>query len=60
MRYIAKSGERLDDVVYRHYRSLEFFEQVLALNARLNIILTAGDIVILPEFKRTLKSNKLW
>ena len=33
--YIAKDGDRLDTIVYNHYGHLRFFEQVLALNPKL-------------------------
>lgn len=58
---VAKDGDRLDNIVYNHYGSLEYFSQVLSVNFGLSVILKAGDIVILPEFTKTaLKQNKLW
>ncbi|RAZ62895.1 tail protein X, partial [Campylobacter hyointestinalis] len=49
-RYVAKDGDRLDSIVYKHYGSLEYFSQVLSVNFGLCVILKAGDVVILPEF----------
>lgn len=40
--YTAKEGERLDSIVYKHYKSLEYFEQVLKLNMHLNPVLSTG------------------
>ncbi|AVK80668.1 tail protein X [Campylobacter fetus] len=58
---VAKDGDRLDTIVYKHYGSLEYFEQVLSVNFSLGVVLKAGDVVILPEFtKTTPKQNKLW
>lgn len=60
-KYIAKDSERLDIIVYNHYGSLEYFEQVLSVNFGLGVTLKAGDTVILPEFKpKVTKQNKLW
>ncbi|TQR29333.1 phage tail protein [Campylobacter sp. MIT 99-7217] len=59
--YIAKDNERLDSVVYKHYKSLENFEQVLELNPNLEPILKAGDRIILPKFKLKEKEQEaLW
>lgn len=58
---VAKDGDRLDNIVYNHYGSLEYFPQVLSVNFGLSVILKAGDIVILPEFTtKEPKQNKLW
>ncbi|WP_059431021.1 tail protein X [Campylobacter hyointestinalis] len=60
-KYVAKDGDRLDSIVYKHYGSLEYFSQVLSVNCGLSVILKAGDVVILPEFTKTApKQNKLW
>lgn len=60
-KYVAKDGDRLDSIVYKHYGSLEYFSQVLSVNFGLSVILKAGDIVILPEFTtKEPKQNKLW
>ena len=59
--YIAKDGDRLDTIVYAHYKHLRFFEQVLSLNPKLAATLKAGDKVFLPEIKDKAKEqNKLW
>ena len=59
--YIAKDSDRLDTIVYAHYKHLRFFEQVLALNPKLATTLKAGDKVFLPEIKEKAKEqNKLW
>lgn len=61
MKYIASAGERLDEIVYKHYDSLEHFEEVLAKNARLGTILKDGDIVELPVFPpKPAKEAALW
>ncbi|ANE33769.1 phage tail protein X family protein [Campylobacter hyointestinalis subsp. lawsonii CCUG 27631] len=58
---VAKDGDRLDSIVYRHYGNLEYFSQVLSVNFGLCVILKTGDVVILPEFTKTApKQNKLW
>lgn len=58
---VAKDGDRLDSIVYKHYGSLEYFEKVLSVNCGLSVILKAGDIVILPKFTtKEPKQNKLW
>lgn len=60
-KYLAKDGDRLDSIVYKHYGSLEYFPQVLSINFDLCVILKAGDIVILPKFaSKEPKQNKLW
>lgn len=63
MIYKAKDGERLDQIVYRHYGHLRFFEAVLELNPKLEIVLKAGDSVTLPELSEEKISQKqaaLW
>nr|DAT62861.1 MAG TPA: tail protein [Caudoviricetes sp.] len=63
MIYKAKDGERLDQIVYRHYGHLQFFEGVLELNPKLEIVLKAGELVNLPEFDETKIPQKqvaLW
>lgn len=63
MIYKAKDGERLDQIVYKHYGHLRYFESVLELNPKLEIILKAGDSVVLPEFseeKIPQKQAALW
>ena len=59
--YIAKNGDRLDKIVYEHYKSLDHFSEVLALNSKLSSILKTGDKVILPFFEpKESKDNALW
>ncbi|TKX29526.1 tail protein X [Campylobacter estrildidarum] len=59
--YIAKNNERLDSVVYKHYGTLLYFDQVLRVNPRLNPILKTGDKVILPEIEiEEDKEEVLW
>ena len=63
MIYKAKDGERLDQIVYKHYGHLGYFETVLELNPKLEIILKAGTLVNLPEFneeKIPQKQVALW
>lgn len=62
MTYIAKDGDRLDTIVYKHYKTLEVFEIVLSFNSNLNSVLKAGDKVFLPEIKLQEKSKEvsLW
>ncbi|EOE5537332.1 tail protein X, partial [Campylobacter jejuni] len=49
--YIAKNNERLDSVVYRHYGTLLYFDQVLLANPKLEPLLKTGDKVILPNIE---------
>ncbi|RXJ80820.1 phage tail protein [Aliarcobacter skirrowii] len=62
MIYIAKDNERLDSIVYKHYKTLEVFETVLSFNTHLNPILKAGDKVFLPDIKveKNPKEQSLW
>lgn len=63
MIYKAKDGERLDQIVYRHYGHLRYFESVLELNPKLEIVLKAGTLVNLPELneeKIPRKQAALW
>ena len=63
MIYRSKDGERLDQIVYKHYGHLRYFETVLELNPKLEIILKAGELVNLPEFyeaKIPQKQVALW
>lgn len=59
MHYKAKDGDRLDQVVYKHYGHLRYFEAVLALNAELEPKLRAGDKVFLPKIKESLQKKEL-
>ncbi len=63
--YIAKEGERLDQIVFRVYGSLEYFEEVLRANIHLAAKreLSAGDVVRLPDMDTNVKSveeKALW
>lgn len=59
--YIAKNGERLDSIVYKHYKTLEYFEQVLKANSKLEPLLKTGDKVILPDIEvKESKEEALW
>lgn len=62
MIYKALDGERLDQIVYKYYRDLRYFEQVLELNFALEAVLKAGDKVILPEINEVSKKElkNLW
>ncbi|EGT0748229.1 TPA: tail protein X [Campylobacter jejuni] len=60
-KYIAKNEERLDSIVYNHYGTLSYFDQVLRVNPRLDPILKTGDKVILPEIEiKEDKEETLW
>lgn len=59
MIYIAKDNERLDYIVFKHYKTLAVFEKVLVFNSHLNSILKAGDRVFLPEIKIEEKKKEL-
>ena len=61
--YIAKDGERLDTIVYKHYGTLALFAKVLSCNPNLTNkpILKAGDRVVLPFLDTTIKTlDELW
>ncbi|EJQ2687820.1 phage tail protein [Campylobacter sp. 108] len=59
--YIAKNYERLDSVVYRHYGTLLYFDQVLLANPKLEPLLKTGDKVILPNIEiQENKEETLW
>ncbi|EAK2109065.1 phage tail protein [Campylobacter jejuni] len=59
--YIAKNNERLDSVVYKHYGTLLYFNQVLKTNPNLEAILKTGDKVILPKIEiKESKEEVLW
>lgn len=61
---IAKTGERLDQIIYSNYGTLEAFEQVLEANPHLlkKEILEIGDIVYLPNvvLEKVKKEDVLW
>lgn len=61
---IPKNGERLDEIVFKEYGTLDFFEKVLSENQKLSnkIFLSEADIVYLPQVE-IVSSNKqetLW
>lgn len=61
--YIAKDDERLDNIVYSHYGTLNVFQSVLETNSHLlnKKILNAGDIVLLPQINTSIKTlDDLW
>ena len=60
-RYIAKDGDRLDLIVYKHYKRLDIFSTVLELNTHLleRYELNIGDIVYLPDIANTPKIKEL-
>jgi len=53
IKYIAQKGDRLDQIVYKKYKTLKIFEKVLEANLHLlnKVILDEGDIVYLPKIK---------
>lgn len=61
---IAKTGERLDQIIYSNYGTLEVFGQVLEVNPHLlkKEILEIGDIVYLPNvvLEKVKKEDVLW
>jgi phage tail protein X len=64
--YIAQQGDRLDQIVYKEYKTLIIFDKVLEANAHLStkVILDDNDTVNLPVLelpKATIKEVKsLW
>ena len=61
MIYVAKDKERLDNVVFNHYKTLKYFDQVLAANSKLEPILKTGDKIVLPQIQiKENKENALW
>ena len=66
MKYLAKDGDTLDMICYRHYKSLNdsVYSQFLRANEHLlgKEKLSGGDIVNLPdiEVKASVKVTYLW
>ena len=64
--YIATQGERLDQIIYREYKTLDknVVNEVLKANPHLltKLILDAFDKVYLPEIeiKPSLEDKALW
>lgn len=60
----AQNGERLDQIVYREYKTLDYFEKVVESNPHLKnkIFLDENDIVNLPIVKKEQKAklDSLW
>jgi phage tail protein X len=59
-KYRAANGDRLDTIVVKHYGTLDLFETVLVINAKLNPILKDGDIVYLPAVVQEDKEAEIW
>ena len=64
-KHIALGGERLDQVHYAYYQTLEGFDQLLIVNRHLlrKPILENGDIVYLPVLvleETTATGNEPW
>lgn len=61
---IASDNQRLDEIVYKEYGTLEFFVDVLEKNQHLTnkVILKMGDVVNLPVVIKTkvVKEDSLW
>jgi len=64
MTIVATKGDRLDQLVYKTFGSLEQFENVLLLNSKLvdKVFLEEGDVVILPDINQTeeIVEDELW
>lgn len=63
--YTAQKGDRLDQIVFREYKTLKIFSKVLEANPHLTnkVILDDKDIVNLPIIqlpKTTKKVKTLW
>ena len=61
---IPKNGERLDEIVFKEYGTLDFFEKVLSENQKLSnkIFLSEADIVYWPQIEIVSinKMETLW
>jgi len=62
--YKAQDGDRLDQIIYKEYKTLSVFDKVIAYNPILSTkpILSDGDLVNLPviDIKTAPKVKKLW
>lgn len=63
--YTAKDGDRLDEIVYQNYGSLQPMDLVLIENSDLlsTTHLYAGDTVYLPDWeppKAKTEAKRLW
>lgn len=60
----ASDNQRLDEIVYEQYGTLEFMEIVLENNPHLTtkLVLNIGDVVYLPTVDKTIeiKEDELW
>lgn len=63
---IAQNGDRLDQIVYKQYKTLSVMDKVLEANTHLKnkVILVDGDVINIPVItiaKETIKKVKtLW
>jgi len=63
---IAQNGDRLDQIVYQEYETLDVLDKVLEANTHLNnkVILEDGDVVNIPVItiqKETIQEvQALW
>lgn len=63
--YPAQSGDRLDQIAYQEYSTLDHFDKVIEANPHLvkKPLLEDNDIVNLPELeqpKQEIKVKTLW
>jgi len=63
--HVAAEGERLDQIHYAYYQTLEGFDQLLAANRHLlrKPVLENGDLVYLPILRlpdEVSESKGLW
>lgn len=58
---VVTQEQRLDEIVFAHYNSLEYFDEVVRVNENImnHMVLKVGDKVELPKFKKSLKSTKI-
>jgi phage tail protein X len=59
--YLAKDGERLDQIIYKYYGSLVFFDKIIDQNTHLmdKLVLDSGDVVFLPQINFNQKETKV-
>ena len=60
----ALNGERLDQIVFREYKTLKYFEKVVESNPHLKnkVLLDETDFIYLPKIKEEnkIKMDSLW
>lgn len=60
----ALNGERLDQIVFREYKTLKYFEKVVESNPHLKnkVLLDEADFIYLPKIKEEnkIKMDSLW